>query len=154
MLNQISQGDIKRQAKILAKFLGEEGVQLGHSKALEALARCYGYRDWRTAQASLPIESKQIEDGAIKMITALTLALLRREHLAEADVIYALDPNGDRRILWKTLKLPAFMGEGVEATLRSEITLPTNSLQESDLAAPVERIRELGGGRGIFYEKE
>jgi len=54
MLLHLSRAALKRQAKLLAKFFAAEGVELKHSRCLEAIAQSHGYRNWRTAQALLP----------------------------------------------------------------------------------------------------
>lgn len=54
MQMQLSKPVVKRQAKLLSDFLQQDGIPIKHSRALEAMARCHGFRDWRTAEASLP----------------------------------------------------------------------------------------------------
>lgn len=44
---------LKSQAKALRIYLAEEGMEISHSKALEAISRAHGYRDWNTASAIL-----------------------------------------------------------------------------------------------------
>lgn len=39
----------KIEAKALRKYLGEQGIELGHSKCLEAVARMHGFKNWDTA---------------------------------------------------------------------------------------------------------
>lgn len=40
---------LKTQAKALRQYLAEQGVELGHSKCLEAVARTHGFKNWDTA---------------------------------------------------------------------------------------------------------
>jgi hypothetical protein len=42
---------LKEQAKRLRTSLQEPGRNIGHSEALEAIARQYGFRDWNTLRA-------------------------------------------------------------------------------------------------------
>jgi len=46
-----STAPLKTQAKALRKYLAEQGVELGHSKCLEAVARTQGFKNWDTASA-------------------------------------------------------------------------------------------------------
>jgi len=45
--------ELKAQAKRLRVRLGEDGHEIGHSKALELIAQQYGYRDWNTLHAAV-----------------------------------------------------------------------------------------------------
>ncbi|MFC2966828.1 glyoxalase superfamily protein [Acidimangrovimonas pyrenivorans] len=45
--------EAKAQAKRLRAQLQAEGQEIGHSKALELVARQHGYRDWNTFHAAL-----------------------------------------------------------------------------------------------------
>ena len=45
--------ELKTQAKRLRARLGEDGHEVGHSKALELIAQQYGYRDWNTLHAAV-----------------------------------------------------------------------------------------------------
>lgn len=47
----VTKSKLKIQAKTLRQYLGEEGVELSHSKCLDAIARVSGYQDWNTASA-------------------------------------------------------------------------------------------------------
>lgn len=49
----ISIQSMKDQAKRLRASLAENGETVGHSHALELVARQHGYRDWNTAHAAL-----------------------------------------------------------------------------------------------------
>ena len=42
----------KAEAKALRKYLAEQGIELGHSKCLEAISRSRGFKDWNTASAT------------------------------------------------------------------------------------------------------
>jgi len=44
---------IKAQAKRLRQLMADEGVDVGHSQALELIADNHGYRDWNTLSAQL-----------------------------------------------------------------------------------------------------
>ncbi|MFG1497909.1 glyoxalase superfamily protein [Saccharospirillum sp. HFRX-1] len=44
---------IKAQAKRLRQLMAAEGVDIGHSQALELIAKDHGYRDWNTLSAEL-----------------------------------------------------------------------------------------------------
>lgn len=44
---------VKDQAKRLRSSLGNNGQNIGHSKALELMAQQYGYKDWNTLNAKL-----------------------------------------------------------------------------------------------------
>ena len=46
-----SLAEAKRQAKWLREQTGSEGAGIGHSRALELVAKSYGYRDWNTFHA-------------------------------------------------------------------------------------------------------
>jgi hypothetical protein len=59
MKANLSKASVKRQAKLLAQFLQEDGIPIQHSRALEAMARCHGFRDWRTADAALPDDATE-----------------------------------------------------------------------------------------------
>jgi len=43
--------DLKDEARRLRRALAAEGVEIGHSAALERVARAHGHRDWNTAHA-------------------------------------------------------------------------------------------------------
>ena len=43
--------DMKAEARRLRKALAAEGVEIGHSAALDRVARAHGHRDWNTAHA-------------------------------------------------------------------------------------------------------
>ncbi len=45
---------LKAEAKALREARSLAGTPLGHSAALEEIARNHGYRDWNTASAALP----------------------------------------------------------------------------------------------------
>jgi Glyoxalase superfamily protein len=45
---------LKDEAKALRDERDKAGTPLGHSAALEEIARRHGYRDWNTARAALP----------------------------------------------------------------------------------------------------
>ena len=45
---------LKSEAKVLRQERARAGTPLGHSQALEEVARSHGYRDWNTASAALP----------------------------------------------------------------------------------------------------
>ena len=47
--------DAKTKAKALRKRLAAEGVELGHSKALERIAQDYGFRDWNGLRAAIAV---------------------------------------------------------------------------------------------------
>lgn len=42
---------LKAQAKALRGYLAEQGIELGHSKCLEAVARQHGFKNWDAASA-------------------------------------------------------------------------------------------------------
>lgn len=42
---------LKIEAKVLRKYLAEQGIELGHSKCLEAVAQMHGFKNWDTAVA-------------------------------------------------------------------------------------------------------
>ncbi|NNF78150.1 MAG: hypothetical protein HKN05_08990 [Rhizobiales bacterium] len=44
---------LKSQAKRLRSELALSGTQLGHSRALELMAKQYGYKDWNTLHAAV-----------------------------------------------------------------------------------------------------
>jgi hypothetical protein len=44
---------VKQQASRLRRRLGDDGLAVSHSKALEMVAHLYGYRDWNTCHAAL-----------------------------------------------------------------------------------------------------
>lgn len=44
---------LKTQAKALRKYLTEQGIELGHSKCLEAVAQMHGHKNWDTASAKI-----------------------------------------------------------------------------------------------------
>ncbi|MEC9347616.1 MAG: glyoxalase superfamily protein [Pseudomonadota bacterium] len=48
--------ELKRQATRLRETLRAQGQNVSHAKALEAVARQHGYRDWNTASALAPEE--------------------------------------------------------------------------------------------------
>lgn len=50
------EAEFKAQAKRLRAYLSEQDIDINHSRALEAVARVHGFRDWNTAAASLPKE--------------------------------------------------------------------------------------------------
>lgn len=45
--------DLKSQARRLRATLSDQGTAIGHGRALELLARQYGYRDWNTLHAAV-----------------------------------------------------------------------------------------------------
>lgn len=50
-MSQFTVEDFKAQAKRLRRSLETDGTIVGHSQALELIARQYGYRDWNTLHA-------------------------------------------------------------------------------------------------------
>ncbi len=44
---------LKSQAKRLRTELAHAGTELGHSRALELMAKQYGYKDWNTLHAAV-----------------------------------------------------------------------------------------------------
>ena len=62
MQNQISIESMKDQAKVLRGYLNEQGLDLSHSKSLEAVARGEGFKDWNTASALVSRAEKFWED--------------------------------------------------------------------------------------------
>jgi len=48
--------DAKTKAKALRKRLAAEGVEIGHSKALERIAQDYGFRDWNGLSAAIAVD--------------------------------------------------------------------------------------------------
>ena len=46
-----STDSLKTEAKALRKYLTEQGLELGHSKCLEAVAQMHGYKNWDTVSA-------------------------------------------------------------------------------------------------------
>lgn len=66
----ISLDELKAEAKRLRAKLAESGKPLGHSEALETVARMHGYRDWNTIYAAIgnrppgpPVTVGQIVSG-------------------------------------------------------------------------------------------
>jgi hypothetical protein len=53
-LDTISTQTLKSEAKSLREERALAGTPIGHSEALEEIARRHGYRDWNTASAALP----------------------------------------------------------------------------------------------------
>lgn len=53
-LDTPSAASLKSEAKSLREERAAAGSPIGHSAALEAVARRHGYRDWNTAHAALP----------------------------------------------------------------------------------------------------
>ena len=59
----------KAQAKALRKSLADEGREIGHSAALELIAKSYGHKDWNTLHAAIgnvmraPVHVGQIVTG-------------------------------------------------------------------------------------------
>ena len=45
----MSNATFKLQAKHLRTYLSEQGIDINHSRALEAVARSHGFKDWNTA---------------------------------------------------------------------------------------------------------
>ncbi len=45
-------GDLKGQAKRLRSELAADGTEVGHSRALELMAKQYGFKDWNTLHAA------------------------------------------------------------------------------------------------------
>ncbi|MDR3415278.1 MAG: glyoxalase superfamily protein [Nevskia sp.] len=85
MQNQyLSQAAVKQQAKLVAQFFFEQdGIKMPHSKALEAMSRAHGYRNWQTAQADLPEETPVVDSTlAQREIIAERIRNYRQERLA------------------------------------------------------------------------
>ncbi|HWA18578.1 MAG TPA: glyoxalase superfamily protein [Devosia sp.] len=53
-LDTISTQTLKAEARSLREERALAGTPIGHSEALEEIARRHGYRDWNTASAALP----------------------------------------------------------------------------------------------------
>jgi len=70
MENQITIEEMKRQAKALRTYLGEQGFDLSHSKSLEAVARSYDFKDWNTASA-LVLEAEIVWDKEYEKLKSL-----------------------------------------------------------------------------------
>lgn len=57
----------KAEAKALRSSQKAEGIALSHAKALELIAKRYGFRDWNTCKASLPdLASSLVVGGRVK----------------------------------------------------------------------------------------
>ena len=50
---------IKAQARLLRAYLASQGLELGHSKCLEAMAKVNGFRNWDTLSGLLKKENEQ-----------------------------------------------------------------------------------------------
>lgn len=48
---------LKSQAKLLRAHFSNQGIEITHSQALEAIAASHAFKNWRTAEAMLPAET-------------------------------------------------------------------------------------------------
>lgn len=53
-----STAPLKTEAKALRKYLTEQGIELGHSKCLEAVARMRGFKNWDTVAGTLRTQTQ------------------------------------------------------------------------------------------------
>ena len=53
-LDTPSVSTLKSEARALREVRAKAGTPIGHSAALEEVARQHGYRDWNTAAAAMP----------------------------------------------------------------------------------------------------
>lgn len=56
---------LKSQAKLLRAHLSSQGIELTHSQALEAVAASHAFKNWRTAEALLPVEDSEASEPPV-----------------------------------------------------------------------------------------
>lgn len=57
--------DFKNQARRLRRAMAEQGAEIGHSEALELVAKSHGQRDWNTLSGIARREEPQAENPVI-----------------------------------------------------------------------------------------
>ena len=90
-----STAPLKTQAKALRIYLAEQGTELTHSQALEAVARSHGFKDWNTASARHgdPELEKQ-EDFVIDVIKRPGTVVPNRGQQWKVDVVVTHTATG------------------------------------------------------------
>jgi len=58
---------LKTKAKALRKYLAEQGIELGHGKCLEAVARQHGYRTWDVASTKVVVPELPPHWGVVEI---------------------------------------------------------------------------------------
>ena len=61
-----SAAPLKTQAKALRQYLAEQGIEFGHSKCLEAVARSHGHKNWNTASGARSQTKPVSADGVAR----------------------------------------------------------------------------------------